>query len=187
MPIEAELKARVRDVAAVQNALAARAEAQHAVYRDTYFDQPERGFMAGGHELRLRSVETADDVRHVLTFKAPALDEASGSKPEHETVVADRDASEQIVLGLGYSIAIAFTKNCANYTFSAEGYDMLATLVTVPELNGTFLEVETIVPSAEDLPDALVAVRRILTDLDIRDSELTTELYTEEVAKTQAK
>lgn len=185
MPVEAELKARVRDVVAVRTALATRAVQRRAVYHDTYFDAPDQGFMADGYELRLRSVETGDSVRHVLTFKAPTVDEASGSKPEHETAVADRDATHQIVLGLGYSVAIEFTKNCENFEFSDNGYDMLATLVTVPELDGTFLEVETIVPSANELPDALDAVRRVLATLGITDNDLTTELYTDAVAQAQ--
>jgi adenylate cyclase, class 2 len=187
MPIEAELKARVRDVIAVRDALAALAEPERAVYHDTYFDQPEQDFMGSGHELRLRSVETSDSVRHVLTFKAPALDAASGSKPEHETTVADHDAAREIVLGLGFTVAIAFTKDCANYRFNAHGYEMLATLVTVPELDGTFLEVETIVTSADGLDDALAAVRQVLNGLGIAEVDLTAELYTDEVAKAQAR
>ncbi|GAA2031195.1 class IV adenylate cyclase [Catenulispora yoronensis] len=186
MPVEAELKARVRDVVAVRTALTMRAERRRAVYHDTYFDAPERRFMADGHELRLRSVETADSVRHLLTFKAPAVDEASGSKPEQETAVADRDATHEILLGLGYSVAIEFTKNCENFEFSDNAYDMLATLVTVPELDGTFLEVETIVPSAAEIAAALDAVRRVLTMLGITEDDLTTELYTDAVVQAQA-
>ena len=186
MPVEAELKAQVRDVAAVRAALAARAMQRGAVYRDTYFDAPNRGFMAEGRELRLRSVETADSVRNVLTFKAPAVDEASGSKPEHETTVADRAATHQILLGLGYEVAIEFTKNCENFEFTDSEYNMLATLVTVPELNGTFLELETIVPSVTDVADALDAVRRVLVTLGITEDDLTTELYTDAVARAKA-
>lgn len=186
MPVEAELKARVRDVVAVRTALTARAVQRRAVYHDTYFDAPERSFMAEGHELRLRSIETVDSVRHVLTFKAPAVDEASGSKPEHETAVANRDATREIVLGLGYRVAIEFTKNCENFEFSDNEYDMLATLVTVPELDDTFLELETIVPSAAEVADALDAVRRVLATLGIAEDDFTTELYTDAVARAQA-
>lgn len=186
MPVEAEIKARVRDLVAVRTALATRAVQRRAVYHDTYFDAPERSFMAEGHELRLRSVETADSVRHVLTFKAPAVDEASGSKPEHETAVADRDATHQIMLGLGYSVAIKFTKNCENFEFSDSKYDMLATLVTIPELDGTFLELETIVPSVTEASDALHAVRQVLATLGIAEDDFTSELYTDAVARAQA-
>jgi adenylate cyclase, class 2 len=44
--------------------------------------------MASGHELRRRTVKTASTVRHLPTSKTPAVDEASGSKPEFETAVA---------------------------------------------------------------------------------------------------
>jgi adenylate cyclase class 2 len=57
---------------------------------------------------------------------------------------------------------------------------MLATVVTVPELDGTFLEVETIT-DAEELTDALRAVRQVMTELGIDASDLTTEQYTDAV------
>jgi adenylate cyclase class 2 len=183
VPIEAELKACVRDVAAVRSALAARAEARRALYRDVYFDQSASGFMAGGRELRLRSIETPETVRHLLTFKAPAVDEVSGSKPEYETVVADRVAAQEILLGLGFSVAIEFSKHCENYSFSHDGFGMLATLVTVPELDGTFLEVETIVEAVDGLSDALDAVRSVFAGLGIGQEDLTAELYTDAVAR----
>jgi adenylate cyclase class 2 len=56
---------------------------------------------------------------------------------------------------------------------------MLATLVTVPEIDGTFLEVETI--TDDDLTAALDAVRAVLTDLGIEDHDLTSEQYTDAV------
>jgi hypothetical protein len=38
---------------------------------------------------------------------------------------------------------VSFEKHCTNYRFRVEGRDLLATVVTVPELDGTFLELET--------------------------------------------
>lgn len=58
---------------------------------------------------------------------------------------------------------------------------MLATLVRVPELDGTFIELETIVPE-EELKDALRDVRHVLDDLGVQERDLTTELYTDAVA-----
>lgn len=159
MPIEAELKARVRDVPAVRAALAARAHVQPATYWDAYFDRAADGFMAGGRELRLRTVETPQSVRTVLTFKAPAVDEASGSKPEFETVVDDREAAAAILAGPGYTQVLAFSKQCENFKFTHAGNP---TLVTVPEIDGTFLEVETVVESSEALAAALDAVREVM-------------------------
>lgn len=187
MPIEAELKARVHDVPKVREALSARAGARPAVYRDAYFDRPRDGFMAGGRELRLRTVETPQGVRTVLTFKAPAVDEASGSKPEYETVVGDREAAAAILAGLGYELALAFSKHCENFEFDHAGYALLATLVTVPEIDGTFLEVETIVESSEELAVALEAVGGVMRGVGIGPEDLTTELYTDAVRQARGR
>lgn len=187
MPIEAELKARVHDVSTVRAALTARADARPAVYRDAYFDRAADGFMAGGRELRLRTVETQQSVRTVLTFKAPAVDEASGSKPEYETVVGDRESAAAILAGLGYELALAFSKHCENFEFTHAGYAMLATLVTVPEIDGTFVEVETIVESSEELAAALESVREVLRGVGIVPEDLTTELYTDAVRQARGR
>jgi adenylate cyclase class 2 len=57
---------------------------------------------------------------------------------------------------------------------------MLATLVTVPELDGTFLEVETLA-AADEVTDALRAVRGIMAELGIAATDITTGQYTEAV------
>ncbi|MEW2163876.1 hypothetical protein AB0912_12885 [Streptomyces sp. NPDC007084] len=38
----------------------------------------------------------------MLTFKDAAVDEESGSKPEHETEVAEADAVHAVLRGLGH-------------------------------------------------------------------------------------
>jgi adenylate cyclase, class 2 len=58
---------------------------------------------------------------------------------------------------------------------------MLATLVQVPEIRGTFLEVETIT-DADDLQTALADVRAVLADFGIGEEDLITEAYTDVVA-----
>lgn len=187
MAIEAELKARVHDVTAVREALSARAGAESAEYQDTYFDRADDGFMAGGRELRVRTIETPGKVRHLLTFKEPAVHESSGSKPEFETEVSDPEAAAMILRGLGYRQALEFSKCCENFEFNHDGYPMLATLVTVPEVDGTFLEVETVVAQQDGLGAALDAVRAVLHQLGIGDEDLTTELYTDAVRRARAR
>lgn len=58
---------------------------------------------------------------------------------------------------------------------------MLATLVRVPELDGTFLELETLAP-ADELQSALGDIRAVLAELGIDGDDMTTELYTDAVA-----
>ena len=85
-----------------------------------------------------------------------------------------------ILRRLGYVMSAELTKRCVNYRFEVSGRRILATVVTVPELGGTFLEVETLAEPA-DLDAALDVVRQVLADLGVTDDELTGELYTDAV------
>lgn len=179
--IEAELKARVHTPEAVLRQLEERATARVEVYQDTYYDRTDGGLEKADQELRVRTVHGADGLRTVLTFKEAAVDEASGSKPEHETRVEDSEAVHAIVQGLGFTPVIAFRKRCRNYEFEAHGRHLLATLVQVPEIEGTFLEVETLVD--EDQVDAaLDDIRAVLAELGIGPEDLTRDTYTGAVA-----
>ncbi|GGV19287.1 class IV adenylate cyclase [Streptomyces spectabilis] len=179
--IEAELKARVRAPETVMGELDKRAPARVEVYRDTYYDRPDGSLEAADQELRVRTVHGPESTRTVLTFKDASVDEASGSKPEHEILVEGVEAAHAILRGLGHVVVIAFEKHCCNYEFEARGRQMLATLVRVPELDGVFLEVETLVEEAE-LGDALTDIRAVLAELGIDDDDLTKETYTGAVA-----
>jgi adenylate cyclase class 2 len=178
--IEAELKARVHAPEAVMRQLDERAEARVEVYRDTYYDRPDGSLEKYGEELRLRTVHGADGTRTVLTYKGAVVDEASGSKPEYETAVEDAEAAHAILRGLGHVELIAFEKHCRNYDFTARGRQMLATLVRVHEIDGTFIEVETLVEN--DVTSALDDIRAVLAELGIRPEDLTRETYTGAVA-----
>lgn len=59
---------------------------------------------------------------------------------------------------------------------------MLATLATVPEIDGTFIELETMAEEA-DLPAALADERAVSADLGISNDDLTTEQYTDAVMR----
>jgi adenylate cyclase class 2 len=178
--IEAELKARLTDPGAVRASLAARATAEQATYRDTYFDTPAEQLDRTGRELRLRSIDSGGRVRHLLTFKEPAVDAVSGSKPEHESTIGNREAVDVTLRALGYQPLVELTKECENYRLSAAGRNFLATIVRVPEIDGTFLEVETMA-DVKDVEQALAAVRDVLVQLGVGEDELTAELYTEAV------
>lgn len=179
MTVEAELKARLRNPEQVRQRLAERAPAEHSVYADRYFDFPDRRLASDGYEVRLRTVtDDAGETRSLLTFKEPAVDAASGSKPEHETSVDDPSAVARLVSVLGLVEMIAFEKRCANYRFTAHNRELLATVVEVPELAGeTFVEVETLTAD-DDVDAALHAVRQVLDDLGVTGEELTIETYT---------
>jgi adenylate cyclase, class 2 len=183
--IEAELKARVRDPATLRDRLRRLASEEISLYRDTYYDRPGRDLTAQGRELRVRVMETSGVRRAVLTYKEPAADAASGSKPEHETKIADPAVVDEILRALGLEHLVAFDKHCANYRFTAKGRDMLAAVVTVPEIDGTFPELETLTDET-DLAAALGDVRAILGELGIGQDDLTTEQYTDAVLRARA-
>ncbi|RPE27268.1 class IV adenylate cyclase [Kitasatospora cineracea] len=183
MAIEAELKAIVRDPESVLAALEKTAgPGRVEVYQDTYYDDPAGGLMDADRELRIRTIHGPDSTRTVLTYKGARVDEDSGSKPEFETRLNDPDAAHAIFRGLGYVPRIAFEKRCRNYELEQDGRQVLATLVRVPEIDGTFLEVETVATDEEELPAALAVVRGVLHGLGITDDDLTNELYTDAVA-----
>ena len=179
--IEAEYKAKLTAPDRVRAVLRERATPNVVLYQDTYYDTPSGDLDRAGREFRLRTVEdSSGEQRHVLTFKDPAVDEATRSKPEFETLVADHDAMGDIVTRLGYRPALSFTKRCENFEFTASGRRMLATIASVPEIDGTFLELET---QAEepDLSRAFTDLKTVLTELGVTSEELTTELYTDAV------
>jgi adenylate cyclase class 2 len=181
--IEAELKARVADPESLRAMLTAAAgEPESATYADVYLDR-DGELAADGRELRVRIITTDAGARTVLTYKGPVVDEATGSKPEAETMVDHAGQALAILEGLGYSRSIEFTKQCENYRLATPaGRKVLATLVTVPELDGTFLEAETMVEDEIGLSEALDDLRALLLDLDLGPDTLTTELYTDAVA-----
>jgi adenylate cyclase class 2 len=181
--VEAELKALARDPERIHTALSQRAVGERSIYSDRYFDYPDRGWTRHGNELRVRTITDEFGPTHtLLTFKEPTVDKASGSKPEHETAVGDVDVLITVLTALGVEQIIAFEKHCVNYRFTAQGRDLLATVVTVPELAGqTFIELET-GADPDDVDTALDLVRSVLRKLGIEDSDLTTQAYTDAVA-----
>ncbi|MFC5180316.1 class IV adenylate cyclase [Actinomadura harenae] len=178
--IEAELKARVRDPEALHIRLRELARGETSVYRDTYYDEPDGSLTREGRELRLRSIDRSGTRQTLLTYKEPPVDAASGSKPEHETEVGDDEAIDMVLRALGAVEHVRLTKHCVNYRFTRRGRDMLATVVTVPELKGTFVEVETMT-NAESVGSALSDVRAVMADLGIDPADFTTEQYTNAV------
>jgi adenylate cyclase class 2 len=137
LSVEAEIKARVTDLDRLHRALSRRADGNRSTDYDRYFDYPDRRWTSDGHELRVRTV-TADsgESRVLLTFKESVVDADSGSKPEHETTAAYAQVLVTVLIALGVQEIIAFGKQCTNYAFRDRGYDMMATVVTIPELAG---------------------------------------------------
>ncbi|MER7558733.1 CYTH domain-containing protein [Nocardioides sp. NPDC126508] len=179
--IEVELKAKVSDVDHVRAELERLAPGIDETYHDTYYDLPDETLTARDQELRVRTVTNDADSRSLLTFKTAPVEKTSGSRPEHETELADPTVADTVLKALGAVELISFRKLCRNHRFEAEGREVMATLVEVPEVEGTYLEVETLAP-ADDVEAGLGTIRTVLATLGIGDADLTTETYTGAVA-----
>jgi len=180
--IEAELKAQVRDCQQVRQLLAQRADEETSIYADTYYDTPHHDLTRAGRELRVRVIRTEHGTTILLTYKDATVDPDSGSKPETETTVNDADAMRGILAGLGFEELIAFEKHCSNYRFTARGLELLTTVAYVPELDETFIEIESMVDNHAAVGPALDAIRAVLAELGRARDDETTEAYTDAVA-----
>jgi adenylate cyclase, class 2 len=113
------------------------------------------------------------------------VDAESGSKTELETTGDDPDTLKAILEALGYAVFVAFDKHRTNYRFIRHNRELLATVVEVPQIDGTFIEVETLIPDSDDLDAALGLVRDILDELGITRADETRDTYTGAVLAAQ--
>ncbi|WP_256300003.1 class IV adenylate cyclase [Haloarchaeobius salinus] len=174
---EVELKVRA-DHDAVRRRLAERdAEPADAVGQtDVYYDAPHRNFAETDEALRIRQEvplagETGDDAAGFdwdtddgttkVTYKGPLVDERSKTREEFETAVAERDAMEGILDGLGFEPAATVRKRRRRFALS--GYT-----VTLDEVDGLgeFVEVETAVDAA-DIEEARDGAVDVLASLGL--------------------
>jgi adenylate cyclase, class 2 len=121
--------------AAVSRLLGAGATTRHArEFEDNaLFDLSDRRLSGSGRLLRLRAFGEVS----LLTFKAPVEGEHRHKvKIEHETAVADPEALQRILLGLGFEIVYRYQKYRATYALGA-----VAASVDETPL-GTFVELE---------------------------------------------
>jgi adenylate cyclase, class 2 len=166
------VKARVSDPEALKRDLGRLARGEPSTYYDVCYDTPDGALSASGRELRVREIDAGGVLRTVLTYKAPPADEGSQSKPEHETVAASGGVIDVILSGLGLVHLAELEKRVVSYRFTSGGRDMLATMVTVPENDETFIELET--PAREaSLEPALRALRDALAVSGIGEDDLT--------------
>lgn len=105
---------------------------------DTYYDAPHRSFADSDEALRVRreTPESGEEVTK-LTYKGPLVEAESKTREEHETVVADAAALDDILRGLGFEPAAVVEKDREYYAF--DGYTVV--LDSVDGL-GSFVEVE---------------------------------------------
>ncbi|QZP38381.1 class IV adenylate cyclase [Halobaculum magnesiiphilum] len=146
---------------------------------DTYYDAPHRDFAETDEALRIRRETVAgganDDgggAATKVTYKGPLVEAESKTREEFETAVADGDAAEGILGGLGFSPAATVEKD--REFFELDGYTV--TLDNVAGV-GEFVEVEreAVEPEIESAREGAYVVLRDLgldPDDQIRTSYL---------------
>lgn len=127
---------------------------------DTYYDAPDRDFAETDEALRIRSERTDDGTETRLTYKGPLVEQASKTREEAETAVADPDTLADILAGLGYDPAADVSKERTRYRL--DGYTV--TLDSVDGL-GEFVEVERDVE--DDIDTAREGARDVMDRLEL--------------------
>lgn len=124
---------------------------------DRLFDTPDRRLGKADRSFRLRR----EPARAVLTLKGPTLPGSVKSREETETAVADPDAMERILAGLGLEPAFRSEKY-------REEYALDEATVTVDETPvGVFVEIEA----------APVVIERVARRLERTPADYRLESY----------
>jgi predicted adenylyl cyclase CyaB len=179
---EMELKAKINGLEShVFSALSklAYTPALDRVYSDTYWDNGAGELAASGRELRTRSPITAPDASAtaLCTFKTEPFDVATDSRRELEVTVSDSATFVAILSSIGFAVTVSFAKRCRTFSLVYAGFDVLATIATVPESDDIFLEIEALVPTLAAADEAKRSLFSLLDALDVPTSSLTTVGY----------
>lgn len=180
--IDAELVARVGDPAALRGRLERLAVGESASCRDTYYDLPGDPLTAAGRRVRLRVTEAAGGLRRASLGYTEPRSRPGWPPKEHETAVADDAVIGLVLRAAGMQPRVEFGMHRMSYRFTARGRDMLATTVTIPEIDAVFVELRTTVGGAE-LTAGLSDVRAVLGDMGIGAGDLTQGTYADEVLR----
>jgi adenylate cyclase class 2 len=148
-PVESEVKLEVAGAEAAREKLrglgAALARPRHLEDNLLLADAP-RSLAARGLVLRLRRTEAGA----VVTYKGPRReDDGVKSRTEIETAVADADAAQALLEGLGFRPVFRYQKYRETYRW--RGVEIVVDETPV----GTFLEVEGAVASIHEAAGAL--------------------------------
>lgn len=137
--------------------------------RDTYYNAPARDFAETDEALRIRREVREDEAQAKITYKGPLIGEASKTREEHETGVADGDTMASILESLGFLAVETVEKRRERFVLDTH----TVTLDSVTGL-GEFIEVETEAREA-DLDAARAGVARTVESLGLTpDTEIRT-------------
>lgn len=174
--IEVEIKLPVHRRSAIEKGLTALGFTAGSLIResDIYFTSPEHDFMHTDEALRIRTSEnyTAASSSSFLTYKGPKIDKISTTRKELETKIEDSEVCRSILHCLGYT-ELAPVRKLRQYYHK----DTITACVDQVEELGSFLELEILVETKEQRPEALKKIETILHDLDYSMKETTRFSY----------
>jgi predicted adenylyl cyclase CyaB len=183
---EAEIKLSITDENAIRAALDSQARSKDEVYIDYYFTHPDLVPPNAERELRVREIRWSEGSRSLLTFKDKVVDLATRSKREYELKVADAAELRRMLVAMGFNIDIDLTKNCTNWKLSHGRHEILATLVSVPELPDHYLELETLIGEETEVQAGINELRIFASQLNLAKHDETTASYTDSARSARA-
>lgn len=161
--IEVEVKLKIDNIDEISEKLLNQEYHKSRVVRETdvYFNAEDRDFRTTDEALRIRKVESLDDlpliadgstedVLTLLTYKGPKLDDVSMTRKEIEIIVEDFDKMSAILESLRFHPVRPVVK-CRTEFLS----EYVAACVDEVEGLGSYLELEVMVDSEEDKAEAL--------------------------------
>lgn len=136
---------------------------------DTYYEHPTRSFADTDEALRIRRT----DGEASLTYKGPRVDDATKTRREIETPVADPEAVGAVLEALGFEPTAEVCKERERYAL--EGYTVA--LDEVEEL-GEYVEVEA-VGEADEVDSLRAGVVSLLERLGLEAADGVRDSYLE--------
>ncbi len=152
--IEVEIKLSITDSNEIEENLRALGFEKSKLLKekDIYFDNRERQITNTDGALRVRSCENelTHEKNSYLTYKGPKLDSISMTRKELEVEISSPENVKEILEELGYVLTFPVVK-CRQYFFR----DKITACVDQVEGLGSFLELEIVVESELEKPEAL--------------------------------
>jgi adenylate cyclase class 2 len=172
MGFEVEIKFRVADHADLERRLADRGITPEGVveHEDAYLAHPSRDFAKSGEAFRIRREGSGNRI----TYKGPKLGGPTKTREEIEVEFAEGDEA-RAQLGrafelLGFRPVAVVRKLRTEYHFESGGRPIVVALDRAEGV-GTFVEVEALARSDDDLPEAQKAVLALAGELGLSEVE----------------
>ncbi len=184
--IEVELKARVRDRAAVEAAVAAFARPAGSVDKaDDYWHGPDWRLNRGSRGFRLRSEawEGGGGLQTVVTFKTKRSEGGIEINRESEFEVSDRAVFIEFVQRLGCEPFYKKRKRGLKFVAGGSGPIPDAATIEVLEVEGLgdFIEIEILLPNADPAAVALAQgeIKSLLARSGVAEDAIESRFYSE--------